>query len=191
MGARPFQRAGGGSEVAEIFVARARDGTGVSGAELVETRVDRRVEVDPFSIKLRVLFEDGPTKRSPGLFAEEIAESEFVVEGGWLASSHVAKSWFVVSSETVGDGAADTLCVDKGWFVVDGSGETGRDGSGETGRDGSGETGRDGAGDMGREGGSEMGGEGGGDTGREGGSELRREVGTDTSSVRLISTCGI
>jgi len=62
--------------------------------------VDRRIGVDSFSIKLRVLFEGGPTKRTPGLFAEEIAESEFVVKGGWFASLHVAKSWFVVSSET-------------------------------------------------------------------------------------------
>lgn len=102
MGARAFRIAGGGSEVA--FVVRARDerraGTGVSGAELVEMRVDRRVGVDSFLIKLQVLFEGGPTKRSPGLFREEIVESEFVIKGGWFASLHMAKSWFMVSSET-------------------------------------------------------------------------------------------
>ena len=56
--------------------------------------------VDSFSIKLRVLFEGGPTKRSPGLFGEEIVELEFVVKGSWFALLHTVKSWFVVSSET-------------------------------------------------------------------------------------------
>jgi hypothetical protein len=80
-----------------------------------------------------------------------------------------------------------SLCIDKVWLAVDGSGEIGSD----TGREGGSEIGGEGGGDTGREGGSEMGGEGGGDTGREGGSELGREAGTGTSFVRFISTSGL
>ena len=59
--------------------------------------------MDSFSIKFRGLFEGKSTKESPGLFAEEIGESEFVVNSGWFA----------------------LLPVSKGWFMVDGRGETG------------------------------------------------------------------
>ena len=204
IGARPFRIAGGGSKVADMFVARARDGrrvgTAVSATELVDERVDRRVGVDSFSIKFRGLFGGKPTKESPGLFAEEIGESEFVVNGGWVALFPVGKGWFVVDgrgetgrdggSETERDGGSETGGDGAGETRGDGAGETRGDGAGETRGDGAGETPGDGAGDTGR-GGSEMRGEGGGDTGREGGSELRRDAGPDTSAVEFISTCGL
>jgi len=107
MSARPFRITGGGSEVADM---RARDGRRVGTGVLVDKRVDRRVGGDSFSIKFRGLFEGKSTKESPGLFAEEIGESEFVVNSGWFA----------------------LLPVGKGWFVVDGRGKTGRDGGSET-----------------------------------------------------------